>query len=228
MADETHAAERPHPDPLRLGAFAHLGLDAHAGAGRDAAHGIALRALPVPALVDLRLDPNERAAVEGVGRALALALPPPGASAAAPGTLAYRLGPDEWWLRSDGLAAELAAKLRAALGETHAAVTEIGEGWAQIEVAGPQARALLAKGCPLDFHPRAFPPGAVRQSLLSKADAVYRLVSAEAEAEAEGETATGTAAAGPVFEVTLRRSFADYGWRWLYDAAREYGVSVLE
>jgi len=200
---------------LRQGALAHLALAAHARETRDPAHGIALHDAGSPALLNLRLDPNERTAVEAVGRALGLTLPEMGTAAvAADGTVAYRLGPDEWWVAPAGPATETEARLRAALGETHAAVTEIGEGWVRIEVAGPRARDLLAKGCPLDFHPRSFAAGAVKQSLMSKADCVYRLV-----ADEDG--------GGPHFELTVRRSFADYAWRWLADAAGEYGLSVL-
>ena len=34
-------------------------------------------------------------------------------------------------------------------------------------------------------------------------------------------------AEGPVFEVYVLRSFAEYLWAWLEDAGREYGVSVI-
>jgi sarcosine oxidase subunit gamma len=197
---------------LRASALAHL--QTAPAARRDPAHGVALREKPLPALIDLRLDPREVAPAARVQDALGLELPEMGRAAVAGGIVAYRLGPDEGWIASDGPAAELEAKLREALGpEVHAAVTEIGEGWAQIEVSGPRARDLLAKGCPLDFHPSGFAVGEVKQSLMAKADCVYRLV-------ADGDD-------GPVFELTVRRSFADYAWRWLHDAAGEYGVSVV-
>lgn len=202
-------------ETLRLSALASLGLAAHAVAARAPEQGIALRELPLPALLNLRLDPKETAAAKAAARTLGLLLPDLGQAGLAKGLVAYRLGPDEWWIKTEGPAAALETKLRAALGDSHAAVTEIGEGWAQIEVSGPQARSLLAKGCPLDFHPRAFAIGEVKQSLLSKADAVYRLISDEDNAS------------GALFEITIRRSFADYAWRWLADAAGEYGLAVL-
>lgn len=200
-------------DTLRLSALAPLGLAARAVAARTPEQGIALRELSLPALLNLRLDPKETAAMKSAAKTLGLELPVMGRTSLAKGLVAYRLGPDEWWVKTEGPAATLEAKLRAALGDSHAAVTEIGEGWAQIEVSGPQARSLLAKGCPLDVHARAFATGEVRQSLLSKADAVYRLISDD-----DGET---------VFEITVRRSFADYAWRWLADAAEEYGLAIL-
>ena len=202
-------------ETLRLSALAPLGLAAHAVAVRAPEQGIALRELPLPALLNLRLDPKETAAAKVAAKTLGLTLPDLGRTSLAKGLVSYRLGPDEWWVKTEGPAAALETKLRAALGDCHAAVTEIGEGWTQIEVSGPRARSLLAKGCPLDVHPRAFAAGEVKQSLLSKADAVYRLVSDE-----NGET-------GAVFEITVRRSFAVYAWHWLADAAEEYGLAVL-
>lgn len=198
---------------LRRSALAHL-QPTQAAPGAPAPD-IALREKPLPALVNLRLDPRETGAANRIETALGLALPAMGQSASGGGHVAYRLGPDEFWIATEGAAAELEAKLREALEGVHAAVTEIGEGWAKIEVCGPRARDLLAKGCPLDFHPRVFLAGEVKQSLMAKADCVYRLVADEAAGEA-------------VFELTVRRSFADYAWRWLYDAAGEYGASVPE
>ncbi len=197
---------------LRRSALAHL--EPTETTARAPAHGIALREKPLPALLNLRLDPRETGATERVQTALGLALPEMGRSSSEGGHVAYRLGPDEFWIAAEGTSAEVESRLRSALEGLHAAVTEIGEGWAQIEVSGRQARALMAKGCPLDFHPRVFLAGEVKQSLIAKADCVYRLVADEDSG-------------GPVFELTVRRSFADYVWRWLHDAAGEYGVSVV-
>lgn len=202
-------------DYLRLGALASLGLAARAVETRTPEQGIALCELPPPALLNLRLASDETALLETLHATLGLELPALGRSSCGDGLVAYRLGPDEWWIKTAGSAEDLAAKIRLALADGHAAVTEIGEGWTQIEVSGPQSRALLAKASPLDFHPRAFMTGEVKQSLLSKADAVYRLISSD-----DGDAET-------LFEITVRRSFADYAWRWLEDAAEEYGLAIL-
>ncbi|WP_162906767.1 sarcosine oxidase subunit gamma [Algihabitans albus] len=203
-------------DYLRLSALASLGLAARSVADRAPEQGIALRELPLPGLLSLRFSPTDKAVAQAASNTLNLKLPEMGGVSLNGSVALYRLGPDEWWIKTNGPAMALEEKLRAAFGGGHTAVIEIGEGWTQIEASGPQARALLAKGCPLDFHPRAFRAGEVRQSLLSKADAVYRLVSDE-QSEAE-----------LVFEITVRRSFADYAWRWLADAAAEYGLAVLD
>ena len=55
--------------------------------------------------------------------------------------------------------------------------------------------------------------GAVAQSLLAKADVILHRIE---PLEGEG---------GPVFDVYVARSFADYLWGWLEDAVQEYGPS---
>ena len=72
---------------------------------------------------------------------------------------------------------------------------------------------MLAKGCPLDLHPRAFTPGSCAQSLLAKADVLIHLRADDPRH-------------GPTFDLYVARSFAHYLWAWLEDAGREYGVQV--
>ena len=82
-----------------------------------------------------------------------------------------------------------------------------------MSVAGPSAREVLAKGCPLDLHPRSFPPARCAQSLLAKAAVLIHLID-------------DVPARGPSFDVYVARSFAHYLWTWLEDAGREYGVLI--
>ncbi len=62
-------------------------------------------------------------------------------------------------------------------------------------------RDVLARGCPLDLHPRAFKPGQCAQSHYFKSSIVL--------------IPTGDDA----FEIVVRRSFADYFVRIMLDAA---------
>ncbi len=206
---------------LRQSALAHLGLDGRAEASRGAA-GVALAERPHRGMVNLRLDPSDETAMNAFAEAFGFALPvQPNTSAGNGEASALWLGPDEWWLVAPGYGPgpeagpELADKLRAALADGFAAVTEVGEGRTCIRIAGPKARALLQKGCPLDFHPRAFGVGACAQTLLAKATVAIHLVADESATE------------GPVFEVYVLRSFAEYLWAWIEDAGREYGVTVI-
>ncbi len=208
---------------LRQSPLAHLGLDGRAEASRGAA-GVALAEHPHRGMVNLRLDPSDETAMNAFAEAFGFALPvQPNTTAGNGEASALWLGPDEWWIVSPGPGPEagpeagpdLADTLRAALADHFAAVTEVGESRTCIRIAGPKARALLQKGCPLDLHPRAFGPGACAQSRLAKATVAIHLVAEE------------SAANGPAFEVYVLRSFAEYLWLWLEDAGREYGVSVI-
>ncbi len=204
---------------LRQSALAHLGLDGRAQASRGAA-GVALAERPHRGMVDLRLDPSDETAMNAFAESFGFALPVQANTSAGNGAAsALWLGPDEWWIVSSDpgpeAGPELADKLRAALADGFAAVTEVGEGRTCIRIAGPKARALLQKGCPLDLHPRAFGAGQCAQTILAKATVAIHLVANESVAE------------GPTFEVYVLRSFAEYLWAWLEDAGREYGVSVI-
>ena len=120
------------------------------------------------------------------------------------------LGPNEWLIvtpteREDAIA----QGLRAALSGLFAAVTQVGGGQTVIALRGDAVRDLLAKGCPLDLHPRTFGVDRCAQSHLAKAPILVRQVDE-----------------APSFEIVVRRSFADYLWTWLEDAASEYGLAI--
>jgi sarcosine oxidase subunit gamma len=165
--------------------------------------------------VDLRGDAHDRAFMAAVGRVLDLLLPTDPCTAAAKGQIgALWLGPDQWLLTCPGSeVAGLIGSLRAGLGGVHAAITDLTDGRVAMRVAGPSARAVLAKGTPLDLHPRAFPPGRCAGTLLAKASVLIHLLDDHSER-------------GPSFDVYVGRSFAHYLWTWLEDAGREYGVLI--
>ena len=195
---------------LRQSALAHLGLEGRAPADETAAP-VRLHERVLPAAVNLRGDSDDPDFLEAVKLATGLDLP------LAPNTVrgddlraALWLGPDEWLLlhhdAEPDAESRLAAKLREALAGRHSAVTEVGESLACIHIAGPRAADVIAKGCPLDLHPSVFGgPGRCAQSHLAKTAVTLHQVSEE-----------------PAFDVYTRRSFSDYLWRWLSDAAREY------
>jgi sarcosine oxidase, subunit gamma len=165
--------------------------------------------------IDLRGDAHDRAFMAAVGRVLDLLLPTETCTAAAKGQIgALSLGPDEWLLTCPASGVPgLVGALRAALQGVHAAITDLTDGRVALRLAGPSARAVLAKGTPLDLHPRAFPPGRCAGTLLAKAAVLIHLVDDEPER-------------GPRFDVYVGRSFAHYLWTWLEDAGREYGVQI--
>jgi len=154
-------------------------------------------------MLNLRGDASDTAFVQAIKQATGLALPvkPNTASVSAERQL-FWLGPDEWLLKvPQGAGEAIEAALRAALAGKHFSVVQVGSGNTTITVQGPAAADLLSCGCPLDLHPRTFPDGALAQSHIAKANVVLYCVKA-----------------GTSFEVTVRRSFADYLYRWLCEA----------
>jgi sarcosine oxidase subunit gamma len=112
------------------------------------------------------------------------------------------LGPDEWLVRSQQQQAAMAeSKLVQALAGQFASAVDIGSGYTLLEVSGEKVRDVLARGCPLDLHPRVFTPGQCAQSHYFKASIVLIPVSED------------------TFELVVRRSFADYFCRIMLDAA---------
>jgi sarcosine oxidase subunit gamma len=165
--------------------------------------------------IDLRGDPHDRAFMAAVGRVLDLLLPGEPCTAAAKAQIAALwLGPDEWLVTCPAHdVPRLVGALREALADVHAAITDVTDGRVAFRLAGPSARDVLAKGCPLDLHPRAFPVGSCAQSLLAKATVLIHLLDDDPER-------------APSFDVYVPRSFAHYLWMWLEDAGREYGVQI--
>ncbi|MGW1274360.1 sarcosine oxidase subunit gamma, partial [Streptomyces sp. NPDC002491] len=117
------------------------------------------------------------------------------------------LGPDEWLLVAPpGGARELESRIREAAGEEPVSVTDVSAQRTTLLVAGAGARDLLAHGCSLDLHPRAFGSGRCAQTTLGRTQVV--LVARE-------EPSAG-------FWVLVRSSFAGYLADWLLDAATEH------
>jgi sarcosine oxidase, subunit gamma len=165
--------------------------------------------------IELRGDPADRSFMAAVGRTVDLLLPSePNTTAGRGDLVALWLGPDAWLLTCppDKVAAHVGA-LRKVLADVHGAITDVSDGRAALRLAGPNARDVLAKGCPLDLHPRVFAAGRCAQSLLAKASVLIHLLDDDAPR-------------GPTFDLYVARSFAHYLWAWLDDAGREYGVQV--
>ena len=104
--------------------------------------------------------------------------------------------------------ANLESLLRSALPASQAALIDLGSSRTVLRVSGPRARDLLAKGCSIDLHPRAFPAGACAQSLLGH---VAMLVHAVDEA---------------MLDVYVARSLGLTVWEFLTESAAEYGYRV--
>ncbi|MEH3118881.1 MAG: sarcosine oxidase [Methylorubrum populi] len=165
-----------------------------------------LTVAPAPdcARLVLRLRPDDRAAA---GTALGLALPERiGAVTEAGGSLAVRLGPDEWFLLSpEGEAGAAGERLTAAMAAPFSLVDvshrEIG-----IAVDGPAATLALSSLCALDLD--AMPAGSATRTILDKAQAV--LIKHDANR----------------YRIEVWQSFADHVWTLLAAVSHEIALDI--
>jgi len=168
-------------------------------AGRSfSAAGVKVEPLPPAERVSLRAPAES---IASLSRALGVTLPQkPKTSAAKGGRIALWLGPDEWLVLDetgkDVLADCAKAKqLHSAVGISHRNVA--------ISVSGPAAEACVNAGCPQDLSLAAFPVGACSRTVLGKAEIVlYRPIE-------------------DAFRVECWRSFSDYVFTFLSEAARD-------
>ena len=204
---------------LRHSPLAHLGLAARATeAVAEFEVGVLMGERPYRGLVNLRGPAGDKTFDEAVQKALGVALPSePNSTTGQDDLRVFWLGPDEWWVVTPGDGPAMADKLRAALAGQKAAVTDVSESRTCIHISGARARDLLAKGCPLDLHPRVFSTGRCAQSLCAKAMITLHQVADDSD---------DTTGSGPAYDVYVLNSFAEYLWLWLEDAAREYGLRV--
>jgi sarcosine oxidase subunit gamma len=167
-------------------------------------HAVALGECPLMDMLNLRGNPQDAAFTAAVAAVTGLVLPLQANTATlGAGRTMLWLGPDEWMLQCEaGQAAALEKSLRAALSGQHFSVVEVGHGFTTLSVQGPGAAALLSRGCPLDFHHTTFQAGQMAQTHIARANAIVLCRDA-----------------GHDYLLTVRRSFADYLFRWLSAAA---------
>jgi len=128
---------------------------------------------------------------------------------------AFWLGPKSWLLvtrANANVEPQLAAFTvqRDALNSAGGALFDLSASRVAFVVSGKHAATVLAKGCPLDFHPRAFPAGHCAQSLLGRVNALIWRPDAK-----------------PAFTVMVARSFARDAWRTLCVSSAQYGYDVV-
>ena len=76
-------------------------------------------------------------------------------------------GPDQWIASAEGPEAQnFAARVRGRIG-LFAAVSDQTDARLVLRLSGPKVREVLAKGVPLDLHPKAFKPGDVATTLVA-------------------------------------------------------------
>ena len=88
-----------------------------------------------------------------------------------------------------------------------ASVVDQSDGRVVVQISGPRARDVLAKGLPIDLHPRAFKANGVAITHASHIGIILWQTDA-----------------APTYEIALFRSFADSFTHWLLEAAAEYTI----
>ena len=175
---------------------------------------LSLQETTIAAAWNLQGDPAQSALMAHVLRSFGTPLPVAPNTTLETGLLsAVWLGPTSWLLVAGGPlspAHPLAnfAGQRDALNAVGGALFDVSTGRVAWTLAGPRAATVLATGCPLDFHPRAFPAGTCAQSLFGHVNALFCRC-------ANGD-----------FTMFVARSVARDVWSTLCAASAQHGYEV--
>ena len=124
------------------------------------------------------------------------------------GLMVLWAGPDQYYVQSAAKSeAALYTELKTKLANI-ASVTDQSHGRITIRISGPRARAVLAKGTPIDLYTDEFPVG--KSALTQMAHVGVHL------------TRTGK----DEFTLSVFRGFSESFWEWLTSQAAEFGYQV--
>lgn len=162
---------------------------------------VELLELPFLAHLNLRVSPTD-AALDAVEAAIGVrpSVTPNRRTAGPAGRGMAWLGPDEWLLVAPGDAGPLRAALDAAVQPHGGSVVDLSSHRTTLEIHGPRAREVLASGCSIDLHERAFEVAHCAQTTLARVDVVIGRIADDG------------------YRVYVRASFARYLADWLTDA----------
>jgi sarcosine oxidase subunit gamma len=120
---------------------------------------------------------------------------------------AIGIGPGRWLIvgeASEALCRSIAADL-----DGIAAVADLSDALPVLRLSGPKAREVLAKGLPIDLHPRSFGPGSTASSVAALIPIhLWQIDDA------------------PTYDVAVPRSLAGSFAEWLVESAAEFGMAV--
>jgi heterotetrameric sarcosine oxidase gamma subunit len=196
------------PDALQERTPLHgLALPGRFGArGGAAGLVIAERTMALASVVARRgqVDALARRVAETYG----LRLPDGPCRATAGGVTFVGVGPGQWIASADG-APDFVRRLRSDLSQ-FAAIADQSDSRLIVRLSGPRARDVLAKGVPVDLHPRAFKVGDVAVTLVAHIGVQIDLIDD-----------------APTFQLMAPRSMAGSFWLWLCASAAEFGYDVV-
>lgn len=175
----------------------------------DASAGVWATEIPLLGYISLRGQTADQTFMAAAARALGTPLPAEPCTFVEKGTLTILwLSPDEWLIacaRNDKL--NLLGELEGALDAAHCQVADNSGGFTQIALQGRNAADVLSHASVYDIA--SLTAGRVVGTTFGKSSVyLYR--------------------ASDGFRLILRRSFADYIWRYLERAASPYGFAVAQ
>ena len=178
------------------------------------ATGVTLSVATMAAAWNVQGDPAPTAFVAAVTQLFGVPLPlVPNTTKRGNDVLAFWLGPRSWLLVESAPApsalADFAAK-RDALNAQGGALFVVSASRVAYRIRGTQAATVLAKSCPLDFHPDVFPIGGCAQSVSGHINALFYRQDA-----------------APTFLMLVARSLARDAWRSLCRSSAQHGYDVV-
>jgi sarcosine oxidase subunit gamma len=171
--------------------------------------GVCIQEMALQGLLTLRCNAGDAKQVKAVKKLLGVDLPTqPLSCGEADGTVIRWMSPDEWLISMDS---SKVFDIESAFNDDmpgHYALVNVSGGLTTLMVSGEHAVDVMKKSVSMDFHLSVFPVGKVVSTVMAKSSATIRRTAEDS------------------FELTIRRSFADYLWLWLQDASREYGLCI--
>ena len=165
--------------------------------------------MPIAAAWNVQGDASRADFTDQVARQFSIALPiAPNTTARTDAITAFWLGPRSWLLVAESTGSPLVnfIEKRNALNSEGGALFDLSASRVAYRLAGDRATDVLATGCPLDLHPRAFRNGDCAQSVFGRVNALlYK---------------PGDA---PTFVIVVARSFARDVWQALGLSATAHG-----
>ena len=173
-------------------------------------YGVWFNEISVTEFVNLRGDSTHSDFLTGVQRVTGVELPVfPNTVVRSGGLSCHWLGPDEWLMTVKKPEVSIMQDLEDSLSGLHVAITDLTGGQSLLGIGGRQSRDILSAACTLDLHADAFAQGSCAQTILAHSNVLI--------------TPAFQSSGDCVFEVLVRRSYADHLIRWLMDAAHEDG-----
>ena len=136
-------------------------------------------------------------------------LPDASAIAHGPNVSFVGYGPGQWLAVSETLVNEALARDLAQRLKGLASISDQSGGRTVLRLSSSRARDVIAKGLPIDLHPRSFAPGSAATSTISLMGVqLWQMDDA------------------PTYDIALFRSVSASFWRWLTASAAEFGYEV--